>query len=164
VLFVLIGLPALAGPVLTATNQPPQYFTLMMRWGIWPGLSVLLIVVLHSVWQRRKLLTRGLVRSTAFVGFSVSAAMTLAGFGIGAMIRDNNTLVPAHYHMSLSAVTVAFMATLLELLPALGAPLRSARAQRWAAIQPVLYGAGMAVMAIGFGFARSERKTSPNTP
>jgi cytochrome c oxidase subunit 1 len=159
VLFALILLPALAGPVLTATSQPPQHFTFMMRWGIWPGLSLLLVAVLVSVWQRRKLLTRGLVRGTAFIGFAVSASMTVAGFIVGAMIRDNDTLVPAHYHMSLSAVTVAFMAALLELLPTLGAPLHSAGARRWAALQPLLYGAGMAVMAVGFGLAKSERKT-----
>jgi cytochrome c oxidase subunit I len=158
-LFVLILLPALAGPWLTATSQPPQRFTFMMSWGIWPGLSLLLIAVLVVIWRRRKLLTRGLVRGTAFIGFAVSASMTVAGFIVGAMIRDNDTLVPAHYHMSLSAVTVAFMAALLELLPTLGAPLHSARARRWAALQPLLYGAGMAVMAVGFGLAKSERKT-----
>jgi heme/copper-type cytochrome/quinol oxidase subunit 1 len=130
-----------------------------MQWGIWPALSVLLLAVLVTLWSRRGQLAKGALRGTAFAGFAVSAGMTLAGFCFGSMIRDNSTLVPAHYHMSLSAVTVAFMATLLELLPDLGAPLPSARARRWAAWQPWIYGVGMAVMAVGFGFARSERKT-----
>src|SRR5690606_30023050 len=87
---------------------------------------------------------------------------TVAGFILGAMIRGSDTtLVPGHYHMSIGAVTAAFMAALIVLLEPLGAPLRSARARWWGVWQPLMFGGGQAVMAIGFavaGVAGAERK------
>lgn len=159
VMFALLMAPALAGPFLTATSQPPQYFTLMMRWGLFPVVSAFLLLCFHRVWQERSGLAKGALRSTAFYGFAVSAIMTVMGFIMGALIRSETTLVPAHYHMSLGAVTAAFMAAILELLGPLGAPLEGRRSRAAARMQPILYGVGMAMMAIGFGLAGSARKT-----
>ncbi|MCA8910739.1 MAG: hypothetical protein KDB82_03460 [Planctomycetes bacterium] len=158
-LFAILGAPVLAGPVLTFADQPPQYFTLMMRWGIFPAVSVFLLLCFQRLWSARATLPQGALRRPAFTGFATSAVMTVAGFIMGSLIRDNSTLVPAHYHMSLGGVTTAFMAAVLELLGDLGAPLASVRSRRWAAAQPLLYGGGMALMAIGFGMAGSVRKT-----
>jgi hypothetical protein len=158
-LFAVLAAPTLAGPVLTAANMPPQDFTQMMRWGIFPVVSIFLLLCVHSLWSARGTLSHGALHRAAFTGFATSAGMTVAGFIMGSMIRGETTLVPAHYHMSLGGVTTAFMAAVLELLGDLGAPLPSARARKWAAIQPVLYGGGMAMMAIGFAFAGSLRKT-----
>lgn len=159
VLFGLLLAPALSGPWLTATSQSPDYFTQLMRWGLFPVTSLFIVICAGALWSQRAGIAKGALRGAAFIGFATSAVMTVAGFVMGAMIRDNSTLVPAHYHMSLGGVTVAFMAAIIELLPSLGAPLASAWARRWADWQPLIYGAGMAVMAIGFGIARSERKT-----
>lgn len=158
-LFAVLAAPTLAGPVLTAAEMPPQHFTMLMRWGIFPVVSVFLILCIHRLWAARGTLAQGALRRPAFAGFVTSAGMTVAGFILGAMIRGETTLVPAHYHMSLGGVTTAFMAAVLELLSDLGAPLPTARSRKWAAVQPVLYGGGMAMMAIGFGFAGSLRKT-----
>ncbi|MCB9893041.1 MAG: hypothetical protein H6839_01165 [Planctomycetes bacterium] len=158
-LFAVLLAPTLAGPWLTFGDKPPQEFTQMMRWGIFPMVSVLLLICIARLWSARTALAPGALRGPAFAGFVTSAAMTVAGFVMGSLIRDNTTLVPAHYHMSLGGVTVAFMAAILELLPDLGVPAPSARTRRWTAVQPVLYGGGMALMAIGFGFAGSVRKT-----
>lgn len=159
VLFALLAAPAFAGPVLTATEMPPQYFTQLMRWGLFPVTSIFLLLCIHRLVAARGSLPQGALRRPAFSGFVTSAGMTVAGFILGAMIRGETTLVPAHYHMSLGGVTTAFMAAVLELLPSLGAPLPSARSRKWASVQPALYGGGMAMMAIGFGFAGSMRKT-----
>jgi hypothetical protein len=158
-LFALLAAPAFAGPVLTFADLPPQKFTLMMRWGIFPVVSIFLLLCIARLWKDRAVLPQGALRRPAFSGFTVSAVMTAAGFIMGSLIRDNSTLVPAHYHMSLGGVTTAFMAAVLVLLDDLGAPLPSARSRKWAALQPVLYGGGMAMMAIGFGMAGSVRKT-----
>lgn len=156
-LFALLLAPAFSGPVLTFTDQPAQHFTFLMRWGLFPVTSVFLVIcILHVL---RAQMPKGSLRSPAFTGFAVSGAMTVAGFILGALIRSETTLVPAHYHMSLGGVTVAFMAALLVLLEPFGAPLTSARARAWATWQPVLYGVGTALMAVGFAFARSGRKT-----
>jgi cytochrome c oxidase subunit I len=159
VLFVLLFVPALAGPVLTFGGMPGQHFTFMMRWGLFPAVSVFLLVCIHSLWRERGKFATGALRGVAFTGFVVSAVMTVAGFILGALIRSETTLVPAHYHMSLGAVTTAFMAVLLELLAPLGAPLPGRKSRAWASAQPVLYGLGTSLMAVGFGLAASERKT-----
>jgi heme/copper-type cytochrome/quinol oxidase subunit 1 len=61
-------------------------------------------------------------------------------------------MVPAHYHASVGAVTVAFMAGTWLLLPAYRTPVPE-RLRRAAAWQPVVYGAGMLVFAVGFAVA-----------
>jgi hypothetical protein len=158
VLFTLLLLPCLAGPWLVLDDSPPQDFTQMMRWGLFPIVSVFLVLLIASVWRSRNRLSGGALRGPAFVGFAVSAVMTVAGFILGAMIRGDNTLVPAHYHVSLGGVTAAFMAAILVLLPAFGAPLPGRKSRVWAAWQPVLYGVGMSIMAAGFAIAAAERK------
>jgi hypothetical protein len=84
--------------------------------------------------------------------FLVSAGLTLLGFALGALIRGSNTMVPAHYHASVGAVTVAFMAGVWLLLPAyrIELPARLARASAW---QPAVYGGGMGVFVAGFALA-----------
>ena len=46
----------------------------------------------------------------------VAAVMVAFTVVLGAMIRDSNTVVPAHYHASIGAVTVAFMGAAYHLL------------------------------------------------
>ena len=87
-------------------------------------------------------------------------ALTLLGFILGAMIRGSNTVVPAHYHASIGAVTVAFMAVTQLLLEPLGLSLPR-RFPRLVAWQPVLFGIGQSIFAAGFalaGAAGMERK------
>ncbi|MBX3460822.1 MAG: cbb3-type cytochrome c oxidase subunit I [Planctomycetes bacterium] len=161
VLFALLLLPALAGPWLMLAETSDAWFTQMMRWGIWPVTSVLILLCARALLSARPALAPGALRSTAFVGFATSVAMTIAGFILGAMIRDDSTLVPGHYHMSIGAVTAAFMATFLVLLEPQGRTQPDARPRRLAVWQPLLFGGGQAVMALGFaiaGVAGAERK------
>ncbi len=62
-----------------------------------------------------------------------------AGGGIGFLIQGSNVTIPAHYHGSIVGVTLAFMGLTYLLLPALG---YAAPNERWATIQPWLYGGG----------------------
>ncbi len=158
VLFVLLLAPALAGPWIVLADAPPQYFTQIMRWGMFPVISLFMVLCLMQLWSARGKLPREAWRGPAFTGFAVSALMTVAGFILGSLIRGDNTLVPAHYHVSLGGVTTAFMAAILVLLPAFRAPLTGRVSRVLAAWQPVLYGFGTSVMAAGFAIAAAERK------
>jgi hypothetical protein len=62
-----------------------------------------------------------------------------AGGGIGFLIHGSNVTIPAHYHGNIVGVTLAFMGLAYLLLPALG---YAAPNERWATVQPWLYGGG----------------------
>ncbi|MCW8138236.1 MAG: hypothetical protein KIT58_04955 [Planctomycetota bacterium] len=74
------------------------------------------------------------------------------GMCLGAAISGSNTVIPAHYHASVGGVTASFMALTYLLLEPLGAPIpaRLRPLTRW---QPLVYGAGQVVFAIGFAFS-----------
>jgi hypothetical protein len=152
-LFAALLLPALAGPWLTLGGHPGFWFTRMMQYGIFPAVSVFLVYAAGAVWRRRaSLAAAGAFRTPAFVGLATSAAMTVAGFVLGGMIGVSNTLIPAHYHANIGAVTVAYMAALLTLMPRLGAGLAWPRLAAW---QPLLFAAGQMTFALGLATAGS---------
>lgn len=164
ILFALLTVPMLAGPLLATwgTTRPPYYdaFTTLMRWGIWPVVVAMLLLVARSLREARR---DGIsLRDPHVAAFFASAALTVVGFLLGATIRGADTRVPAHYHASIGAVTVTCMALTWPLLERLGmglAPGRLRSAMRW---QPALFAAGQAVFAVGFGLAGlhgSGRKT-----
>jgi heme/copper-type cytochrome/quinol oxidase subunit 1 len=126
-----------------------------MQWAILPVVAIFLVLCLRALihaWRDGRIGPRTMLdaRLSAFV---VSATLTLLGFGLGAAIRGSTTMVPAHYHASVGAVTVAFMAAAPGLLRVLGRYDSSRRLDRLAGLQPVLYGAGMALFAAGFALA-----------
>lgn len=143
VVFSLLIAPLFAAPLLpfagvtTATYHVG--FTRLMQFGIAPAVLVYLALCLRA-------------RPT-HAGFLASAALTVVGFALGASIRGPNTVIPAHYHASIGAVTVAFMAMTVPLLEALGFPAPSKRVRAIAAAQPALLGGGQLVFAIGFALA-----------
>jgi hypothetical protein len=144
-LFLLMLLPTVLGPWLSRSAHPHGGFTLMMELGIFP---VVLVVIGAGVAALRR--SRAAVRDPAFAGLVTSAAMTLVGFGFGAAITTDTTLTPAHYHINIGAVTVAFMTVLFALLPRFGLPLARPRLAAW---QPLIYGLGQTVFATGLGIA-----------
>lgn len=160
VAFILFGIliaPHAVAPLLTIEGTTTALYhrgsTQLMRWGIFPIVSVFLIL---GVWRmveakRAGRLGTGWWKSACFIGFSMSAVMTVTGFILGAMIRDSSTMVPAHYHASIGAVTVAFMAMAYLLIKPLGFRLRSLRLKRLIPWQLGLFGVGQLVFAVGFG-------------
>ncbi len=167
-LFGLLLAPMLAAPFLamqgTTTGAYRAGFTLLMRWGIFPVVTIFFVACVRGLWRAHaesRLPAKGLA-DPRLLGFYVSAGLTVLGFVLGALIRGSNTMVPAHYHASIGAVTAAFMAGTWLVLAPLGLTLRTAR-QRWAAgWQPVVFGVGQMVFAAGFGFAGAHgmaRKT-----
>jgi hypothetical protein len=150
-LFALLVAPTMSAPWLVVTGQSPGAFTRMMELGIFPIVFVLIGAGVVSA-RRHGRPSEGHwpVQRIAAVGLFVSIAMTLLGFALGAAITGDTTLTPAHYHISIGAVTVSFMATLLVLLPRLGAAIRWPRLAIW---QPLLYGGGQTVFALGLAIA-----------
>lgn len=156
VLFGVLLTPALAGPLLLASGADAplarEGFTRLMQWGIFPVVLVFLALCLRAVardWPG----WRAAVRDVRLTGFGVSALLATLGFVLGALIRGPNTMIPAHYHASIGAVTASYMAVAFVLLEPLGWRLPEGRATRLAAWQPILFGLGQAVFAVGFGFA-----------
>ncbi len=149
----LLLIPATAAPVLALHGVQQGWvhgaFTQLMRWGIFPPVIVFLALCLHAVWNRR----RGSLSDPRVLTFFASAALTVAGFVLGALITGSNTMVPAHYHANIGAVTAAFMGVTVPVLAALGCRAPGGwhtRAMRW---QPALFGVGQLVFALGFAIA-----------
>jgi hypothetical protein len=143
---------ALAGP---STSAYREGFTQLMRWCIAPGVAAMLLICaspIQRAWRARRIGLRTFA-DYRLSAFAVSALLTLLGFGLGAAIRGSNTMVPAHYHASVGAVTVAFMAGTFWLLGVFRLPIPTRRLRRAAAWQPALYGVGMLLFAAGFALA-----------
>lgn len=158
-LFTLMLVPWLFSPLLALEGTSSAAYrsghTELMQWGIFPFVGIFLVLLVRALVRARRegRLVGTWKRDPAFAAFVTSAGLTVAGFVLGAMIRGSTTMVPAHYHASVGAVTVAFMAATPALLGVFGAQLESTRSRRLAGLQPILYGAGMACFAAGFALA-----------
>jgi len=167
-LFIAIMLPWTFSPFLAmqgpSTSAYRVGFTDLMRWSIFPVVTIFLVLCTRALLRARREGRVGVssLRDPRISGFLVSAALTLLGFALGAAIRGSNTVVPAHYHASIGGVTAAFMAFSYLVLAALGLSIETPRLKRAATWQPVVYGVGQMVFAAGFAIAGAygmSRKT-----
>lgn len=157
-LFGVLVLPLLGAPVLALVGPTHHLyrvgFTRLMQWGIFPATLVVLALCMNALRKARQ--NGRLERPFAdlrVLGFTASASLTVAGFVLGALIRGSNTMVPAHYHAAIGAVTAAFMAVTYLLLEPLGLRLPEGRARVIARYQAPVFAAGQLLFALGFGFA-----------
>jgi hypothetical protein len=159
VLCLLLATPLLVAPLLPmfgpTTAAYHKSFTRLMQFGIAPPVLAWLGLSLRALYRAHRAgeLSLEARRSGALLGFATSAALTIAGFLLGASIRGPNTTIPAHYHASIGAVTVAFMAVTVPLLTAVGYASPSRRVLAISRLQPVLLGVGQLIFAIGFALA-----------
>jgi cytochrome c oxidase subunit I len=82
------------------------------------------------------------------------------GGGLGFLIDASNTMVPAHYHGCIVAVTLAFMSLSLYLLPKLGF---AAPNPKLVLLMPRVYGVGQLLHVAGLAFSGGhgvQRKTA----
>lgn len=158
-LFALLVLPTAVAPLWalrgTVRSGYLDGFTDLMRWGIFPIVLVFLALAGRALAQARRdgRLPRDGWKDARLLGLFASATLTLVGYALGAAIRGPSTLVPAHYHANIGAVTASFMTLAYVLVPALGLSPLGPRAERLAKWQPVVFGGGQLVFAIGFGLA-----------
>ena len=157
VLFALLLAPHLIGPLLTLNGTLSSAyrlgFTRLMQFGIAPVVVIIMAICLRHLRQawRTGVIGNADLRDPRLVGFAASAALTITGFLMGSSIRNSNTMIPAHYHASIGAVTVAFMTIAYLLLKPLGFTLPGTRLARLIPWQLCLFGFGQVIFAIGFG-------------
>ncbi|QKK01423.1 MAG: cytochrome C oxidase subunit I [Pseudomonadota bacterium] len=101
---------------------------------------------------------------TATRGLRAALLFSIGLFGLGGMlgfmIEESNTMIPAHYHGCIVAITLAFMALALHWLPQFGfAPAR----KRLVLALPWVYGSGQILHIVGLAFSGGhgvQRKTA----
>jgi len=89
-----------------------------------------------------------------------SIALFALGGALGFMIEESNTMIPAHYHGCIVAITLAFMALTLHLLPEFGFAHPGTRLTR---LLPWFYGPGQVLHVVGLAIAGGhgvQRKTA----
>ena len=155
-LFVLLAAPHLASPLLTLQGTAtPMYnvgFTRLMQFGIFPVATVFIVLCAAGLVRgwRQHTGTARFWTDFRTVGLVMSLLMTVAGFVLGAMIRGSTTMIPAHYHASTGAVTIAFMATLYLVTEGRASASGAALLRRFAPWQLLLFGGGQLLFALGF--------------
>jgi hypothetical protein len=152
--FGVLVAPHFGMPLLTARGSLDTLYhtgaTQLMRWGIFPVVTVLLVVGVRHL-RRHGLAADEPLARLARTGFIASASLTSLGFVLGACIRSSTTLVPAHYHASLGGVTVAFMTAAYLVCAGAARSGLAAATITSARRQVALFGVGQTVFALGFG-------------
>jgi len=154
-------IPVLVTPLLllegTDASLYLKGFTLYMSWGIFPVVSVFIVMLLiksYSLLKNHKSAIN-LFKNPYFAGLTASVVLTVIGFILGAMISGSNTMVPAHYHATLGAVTIAFMAATYWLMERYGYSLSSQRKKGLLFKQLLIYSSGQLIFVAGLAVAGS---------
>jgi hypothetical protein len=121
-------------------------FTEVMRWATWPAPLALAAVLLTGYYRTH--CTVGLKRIDGCILFSI--CLFILGCIVGATIRGETTAIPAHYHGTVGAVTLAYMAWGGYVLKYFNLTVMNACPWRW---QPFVYGLGIGLMVIGLAWA-----------
>lgn len=157
--FGALVLPQAVMPLLTMRGTLDTLYhsgaTQLMRWSLFPAVLVVFVLgVMHLRRPRAPVSACLAGRRVALAGLASSAALALLGMILGACIRGSTTLVPAHYHASLGAVTVAFMTAAYfvcaHLRQTAGQPALGDGVWRSARRQLAVFGVGQSVFALGF--------------
>lgn len=138
----------------TSTQAYKESFTWLMQWGIGPSTAVFMLGAAWTIAAGRRPWA-----DPAFSSLVLSISIFLMGGLVGAIIGGVNTIIPAHYHCVIGAVTIAFMGLFYEILPAFG---KTVWSRRLATAQPYLYSLGIVLFAVGLFIAGSHgvaRKT-----
>jgi heme/copper-type cytochrome/quinol oxidase subunit 1 len=159
--FLLMALPVLMVPLIYLAHDvvSPGHrlaFTDLMKYG---GLSSLPLglAVVASLWKADKPQGEG-----RYLRSSLLSSITLFAVGgmIGFMISGLDIVIPAHYHGSTVAVTIAFMGLCYFLLPRLGFGEIPPRMAFW---QPIIYSSGQFLHIMGLAWTGGygvQRKTA----
>ncbi|HJV54099.1 MAG TPA: cbb3-type cytochrome c oxidase subunit I [Noviherbaspirillum sp.] len=151
----LVAVPAIvaAFPIESAAFR--HAFTALMAWSSWPAPLALGVLLLARLARAG----RDAWRTPAALPLALSILLFMLGCALGASIRGESTMVPAHYHGTVGAVTLAYMALGYQLLAEFGRRPPHARRVRW---QPAIYGVGLMVLASALAWSGSlgvPRKT-----
>jgi len=159
--FLFMTLPVIMVPFLYLAHDvvSPGHrlaFTELMKYG---GLSSLPLglAVVASFWKADKPVGEARYLRSALLS---SIALFAVGGVIGFMISGLDIVIPAHYHGSTVAVTIAFMGLCYYLMPRLGFGKLPPRLAFW---QPIIYSGGQFIHIIGLAWTGGygvQRKTA----
>jgi len=161
-LFALGTLPALATPYFYLAHEVGSAghilgLTWLMKVG--GGLAALpmALLILLSVFS-----TGSPPETTRPERNALLFSILLFGVGgvIGFLISGSNVTIPAHYHGSIVAITLAYMGITYHLLPRLGFRKPTGK---WVARQPAIYGTGQLMHVLGLAWSGGygvQRKTA----
>ena len=158
-LFTLFTVPVLASPLLlingTSNSLYLNGFTQYMQWGIFPVISVFMIIFGITLIRAKKKghLPSSLACKPYTNGLIISMLFIVLSFVLGGLIEESNTIVPAHYHASLGGITVAFMVVVYLLMGYYEIAQPSTNVQQWSARQPILFGIGQLIFVVGLAYA-----------
>lgn len=93
-----------------------ESFTWLMRWGIFPGITLYIIICLARLVKLSRQDAARLIMNYPVLALAGSILLMIAGMLFGAFIGSSDLRVPGHYHASIGSVTVAFMALTARLL------------------------------------------------
>ncbi len=161
-IFAIGLLPVLVTPIVylmfdVSSGNHLQAITWLMQYG--GGLAALPIglAIIYSLFTNSSGFPQASGERNALI---FSFLLFAAGGVIGFMISGSNTIVPAHYHGSITAITLAFMGITYHLLPRLGFKKPTGKMVRW---QPVFYGVGQLIHIGGLAWSGGhgvQRKTA----
>ncbi len=159
--FLLMTLPVMAVPFIYLAHDIVSAghrlgFTELMKYG---GLSSIPmgLVVVASLWKAGKPVGEGRYLRSALLS---SIVLFTVGGALGFMIAGLDIVIPAHYHGSTVAVTIAFMGLCYYLLPRLGFGNPPPRMAFW---QPIIYSGGQLLHIVGMAWSGGygvQRKTA----
>lgn len=158
-LFSIYPLVALMSPLGFLDGSQPynlEFYTQQMRHG--GGIAAILLG-LYLLWKMLRAGKPARDERAAWICLVSSMVVFVVGGVIGYMISGVNTIIPAHYHGSIVGTTLAFMGVMYLLLPRLG--YGDITGRKLTLAQPLLYGGGSIMHAVGFAIAGgygAERK------
>jgi hypothetical protein len=126
-----------------------QFFTwqMIIAGGIAPAIMGLMLT--PFLWKMRARLAGQ--KNALWSALIMSVLLFLFGGFIGGMIREENVVVPAHYHGSIVAITLAFMGATYVLLPLFGyKDMSSTKLAYW---QPIICGIGQIMHVSGLAWS-----------
>jgi len=161
-IFAIGLLPVLLTPVVYSmydlgAAMHKQVISLLMQYG--GGLAALPIGLMLA-YSFIKADWRNVTVGPEFNALVTSMLLFGVGGVIGYMIHGSNVTVPAHYHGSIVAVTLAYMGITFHLLPRLGFRAATGWAATW---QPVIYACGQLMHVFGLVWSGGygvQRKTA----
>lgn len=150
VLLWLVALPAMASLLIPLFHAPDSFayrtaFTDLMRWASWPAALLWGGLLGWHLLQRWR--TVGL--STVGKAALLSILLFVVGCLIGAAIRGDTLSVPAHYHGTVGAVTLAYLVMLRRQLESTGS---GPAASIWLPRLPLIYGVGILLLVAGLAW------------
>lgn len=149
-LFAVAALPVLVLPFLyqlpIGSVESFHGYTALMRWGGLATLPLGVAILVGFVYRHRVPVQVQPLRAVLLCSLTLFAAGGFLGF----LIQGSSTMIPAHYHGSIVAVTLAFMGVVYYLLPNLGYPIKRVRLLR---LQPYIFAGGQLMHITGLAMS-----------